>query len=162
MNRKLSVCLTGCAIFAVLAAAPRQRASQNPSSPAFSPTIPRTWDDEAMAALEVPLADPIGSPKHVSSDYYYRIRLLLPHPGTADLQGVPGLCARPRAARVHGMAQATGSRDSVGRQGSPASAHDGGRLDQSRRDCVLLGHRLRLLVHPVRSTKQELVSVLSG
>ena len=39
----------------------------------FTPEIPRTWDDAAMAALEVPLADPVGSPKHVSSDYYYKI-----------------------------------------------------------------------------------------
>src|SRR5688500_3736629 len=35
--------------------------------------IPRTWDDVAVAAHEVPLADPAASPKHVSSDYYYRI-----------------------------------------------------------------------------------------
>ena len=35
--------------------------------------IPRTWDDAAIATHEVPLADPAGSPKHVSSDYYYRI-----------------------------------------------------------------------------------------
>ena len=39
----------------------------------FTPPIPRTWDDQAMATLEVPLADPIGSPKHVSSSYYYKI-----------------------------------------------------------------------------------------
>ena len=31
------------------------------------------WDDEAMRTLEVPLANPIGSPKHVPADYYYRI-----------------------------------------------------------------------------------------
>ena len=31
----------------------------------FHPVIPRTWDDAAMATLEVPLANPIGSPKHV-------------------------------------------------------------------------------------------------
>lgn len=37
------------------------------------PVIPRVWDDEAIANLEVPLADPIGSPKHVSANYYYRI-----------------------------------------------------------------------------------------
>src|SRR5262249_27222411 len=43
------------------------------SSTTFAPVIPKTWDDEAIATLEVPLADPIGSPKHVSSDYYYRI-----------------------------------------------------------------------------------------
>jgi mono/diheme cytochrome c family protein len=35
--------------------------------------IPKTWDDEAIATLEVPLANPVGSPKHVSADYYYRI-----------------------------------------------------------------------------------------
>jgi hypothetical protein len=39
----------------------------------FHPAIPKTWDDAAMASLEVPLVDPIGSPKHVSADYYYRI-----------------------------------------------------------------------------------------
>jgi hypothetical protein len=35
--------------------------------------IPRTWDDAEIVRHEVPLADPTGSPKHVSSDYYYRI-----------------------------------------------------------------------------------------
>jgi len=39
----------------------------------FTPAIPRTWDDQAIAALEVPLADPVGSPKHVPADYYYMI-----------------------------------------------------------------------------------------
>jgi hypothetical protein len=43
------------------------------SRTSFTATIPKTWDDEAMATLEVPLANPIGSPKHVSADYYYRI-----------------------------------------------------------------------------------------
>lgn len=38
-----------------------------------SPTIPHTWDDSVIPTLEVPLANPIGSPKHVSADYYYRI-----------------------------------------------------------------------------------------
>lgn len=40
---------------------------------AVEPAIPKTWDDEAMATLEVPLALPSGSPTHVSADYYYRI-----------------------------------------------------------------------------------------
>lgn len=44
---------------------------QKPS--AAAPVIPKTWDDEAIAALEVPLANPAGSPKHVSADYYYKI-----------------------------------------------------------------------------------------
>ena len=42
-------------------------------SPGFALEIPRTWEDEAIATLEVPLANPVGSPKHVSADYYYRI-----------------------------------------------------------------------------------------
>lgn len=35
--------------------------------------VPKTWDDAEIARHEIPLADPNGSPKHVSSDYYYRI-----------------------------------------------------------------------------------------
>src|SRR5438552_5500804 len=35
--------------------------------------IPKTWDDEAVASLEMPLADHRYSPVHVSSDYYYRM-----------------------------------------------------------------------------------------
>lgn len=40
---------------------------------ALTPVMPKTWDDQAMASLEVPLADPTGSPAHISADYYYRI-----------------------------------------------------------------------------------------
>src|SRR5215510_6105774 len=39
----------------------------------FTPAIPKTWDDQEMASLEIPLADPAGSPVHISADYYYRI-----------------------------------------------------------------------------------------
>ena len=42
-------------------------------SSAVALTIPKTWDNEAVATLEVPLANPGGSPKHVSADYYYKI-----------------------------------------------------------------------------------------
>jgi hypothetical protein len=45
--------------------------SQSSKSPAV--VVPRTWDDAAMKTLEVPLANPAASPKHVSADYYYRI-----------------------------------------------------------------------------------------
>jgi hypothetical protein len=41
----------------------------------FRPAIPRTWDDQAVAALEVPLANPTYSPQHVNADYYYRMRV---------------------------------------------------------------------------------------
>ena len=37
------------------------------------PGVPLTWDDREMAAFEVPLARPEYSPRHVSSDYYYRL-----------------------------------------------------------------------------------------
>lgn len=37
------------------------------------PRIPRTWDAEALASLELPLAVPEVSPKFVTPDYYYRI-----------------------------------------------------------------------------------------
>ena len=35
--------------------------------------IPKTWDDAAVAAFEVPLADPAASPAHVTAEYYYAI-----------------------------------------------------------------------------------------
>ncbi len=43
------------------------------SSDWFHPVIPRIWDETAMATLEVPLSHPVGSPKYVWSDYYYKI-----------------------------------------------------------------------------------------
>jgi hypothetical protein len=39
----------------------------------FRPAVPRTWDDKALASLEVPLAVPEASPKFPPSDWYYRI-----------------------------------------------------------------------------------------
>jgi hypothetical protein len=39
----------------------------------FSPVIPKTWDQDALASLEVPLPNPEFSPKAVPADYYYRI-----------------------------------------------------------------------------------------
>ena len=42
-------------------------------TPPFRANVPRTWDDAAMAALEVPLANPIGSPRQVQAEYYYKI-----------------------------------------------------------------------------------------
>jgi hypothetical protein len=35
--------------------------------------IPKTWDEQAMATLELPLANAAASPVPVSADYYYRI-----------------------------------------------------------------------------------------
>lgn len=39
----------------------------------WKPNIAKTWGDAEIAELEVPLANLIGSPKHISADYYYRI-----------------------------------------------------------------------------------------
>lgn len=50
------------------------RAGQaNAARAAISPDAPITWDDAAIATLEIPLADPAASPKHVSAAYYYKI-----------------------------------------------------------------------------------------
>lgn len=51
----------------------RQAPDAAPPQHSFRPVIPRTWDDAAMATLEVPLADPIGSPKHAPASYYYKM-----------------------------------------------------------------------------------------
>lgn len=39
----------------------------------FRPQIPRTWDEDAMRTLEVPLATPGVSPVHISAGVYYAI-----------------------------------------------------------------------------------------
>ncbi|MDX1981522.1 MAG: hypothetical protein SFV51_14740 [Bryobacteraceae bacterium] len=39
----------------------------------FRPEIPRTWDEEAMRTLEVPLATPEVSPRHMPAERYYAI-----------------------------------------------------------------------------------------
>ena len=68
--------------------------------------IPRTWDDAEMAKHEIPRADPAGSPKYVSSDYYYKIPVRPIYKG--------GLRARSRAARLHGLAEGAGTGDRLG------------------------------------------------
>ncbi len=39
----------------------------------FRADIPRTWDEAALHALEVPAPDPAYTPKAVPADYYYKI-----------------------------------------------------------------------------------------
>ena len=36
--------------------------------------MPRTWDEKALASVELPLASTGVPPDHISSDYYYRCR----------------------------------------------------------------------------------------
>jgi hypothetical protein len=62
--------LVGGAIFQNV----QKRAEETPKRPnetRQAPTIPRTWDDEAIASLEIPLPDPTASPVHMKSDQYY-------------------------------------------------------------------------------------------
>ena len=40
---------------------------------AYKPVVPKTWDEQALADVGVPLADSSRSPKHISADDYYRI-----------------------------------------------------------------------------------------
>src|SRR6516165_226465 len=73
MRRIHIVALTvGVCVVGGLSARTPGTQSEKPEG-SLRPNIPRTWDDAAMATLEVPLANPIGSPKHVSADYYYKI-----------------------------------------------------------------------------------------
>jgi hypothetical protein len=73
MNTRNLRCLA-IALFIVLGIATRFGIGQaQKADKAFTPVIPKTWDDEAMASLEVPRADPAKSPTHVSADYYYRM-----------------------------------------------------------------------------------------
>ena len=39
----------------------------------WKPEIPKTWVDDELTNLELPLANPTRSPKHISGEYYYRI-----------------------------------------------------------------------------------------
>jgi hypothetical protein len=63
----------GLVLFSLLALIALVTSDRAQKSDASQPAIPKTWDDEAMATLEVPLADPSHSPKHISADEYYRI-----------------------------------------------------------------------------------------
>src|SRR5437867_2366123 len=71
-HRKFKSCsltlllLLGCVVVA-------RRGDAQKTTSSSKPEIPKTWVDDELAALELPLADPAGSPKHISAEYYYRI-----------------------------------------------------------------------------------------
>jgi hypothetical protein len=71
--RRIGV-FTLVAVSLLISFLPFSKAGQAPKSSAtYSPTIPKTWDEEALASLEVPLADPGHSAKHISAEDYYRL-----------------------------------------------------------------------------------------
>lgn len=71
--RRKTVGLLVLALFSLLGVAALSVRSHAQKSQVSPPVIPKTWDDEAIRTLEVPLAEPSASPAHVRSDYYYRI-----------------------------------------------------------------------------------------
>lgn len=46
--------------------------AQSPA-PAYKPVVPKTWDEQALSDLEVPLAVSSHSPKHISVEEYYHL-----------------------------------------------------------------------------------------
>ena len=42
-------------------------------SNSFKPEVPKVWDEEALASLELPLADDNIKPEHATAEYYYNL-----------------------------------------------------------------------------------------
>jgi hypothetical protein len=77
MRRKLIPLFLICSGFLVVGMIELQRSfPKDTGASTYSTNTPKTWDDDAMSSLEVPLANPVGSPKQVSADYYYKIPIL--------------------------------------------------------------------------------------
>ena len=68
LRLRVPAALSVLAIAVVITNAAGQNDQENPR-----PLVPKTWDDRAMATLQVPLAHASVSPIPVSADYYYRI-----------------------------------------------------------------------------------------
>ena len=66
----------------------------------YKPIIPKTWDEQALASLEVPLAEPSHSPRHISAEDYYRL------PVRPIYKSYHQVRLGPRAARLSGLAPA--------------------------------------------------------
>ncbi len=43
------------------------------AAPAFHPKIPKTWDEAKISTVEIALAHPNYSPKHMTGEFYYRM-----------------------------------------------------------------------------------------
>lgn len=92
------------------------------STAARHSAVPRTWDDAAISQLEVPLANPIGSPKHITAGYYYKI------PVRPIYKQYPVYAPGREPAGYMDLAQTAGTSDSLERCRREARAGDGGRL----------------------------------
>jgi hypothetical protein len=72
----------------------------------WAPRIPRTWDDGEIGKHEIPLADPIGSPKHVSLDYR-NLTVIVKESFSSYFEILPELCP------FHGVASASSGATAV-------------------------------------------------
>ncbi|GAB4053001.1 c-type cytochrome [Spirosoma litoris] len=73
MKQVLSILLLSCLFLGILSYTTQEKGDKANLSISYTPDIPRTWDSTAMATVELPLATSKASPKHVSSDYYYKL-----------------------------------------------------------------------------------------
>lgn len=71
-SRKVTRLRAAALVICLLAAASIFGQVQPPRG-GWPPEAPKTWDAEAIASVEVPLASPGHSPTHITGDYYYRI-----------------------------------------------------------------------------------------
>ncbi len=72
-NQPLKLYLLTCLLLAGFALFAHQSSAQKPKQN-WRPEIPKTWVDAEMEELEVPLADPIASPKQISAFDAKRLR----------------------------------------------------------------------------------------
>jgi hypothetical protein len=70
-ERNKTLLALGVLILAALTLPAISQVHGNGSKPPFR--IPRTWNDQDVQSLEVPLADQSASTEHVSAQYYYQI-----------------------------------------------------------------------------------------
>src|SRR5262245_7868026 len=70
---KLRLGRSALALAVLTAAAMLTRAFAQSTGSVHSGPVPRTWEDQAMATVQLPLAHRSASPVPVSAEYYYRI-----------------------------------------------------------------------------------------
>ncbi len=72
-------------IFSIVSSGQAKKVEDN-----FSPVIPKTWDDQALSSVELPLASTGIPPDHIPSDYYDRMRVHKSYPIYAPGKEPPG------------------------------------------------------------------------
>ena len=111
------VLLLGTTTFIISSQAQKGRSNSPPS-------IPKIWDEEALATLEVPLPNPEFSPKAVPGDYYYRIpvrRIYKGYPVYIPGKEPPGYLDWLRSRRTFGKTRA---RDHVSKRSRTGSGRE--------------------------------------